>query len=543
MSSERGALEERTHQASQWRTIRYYRDQQCRENMVQVYATYTTSTSTSACRYSSAGLYYTVEITGSSKPDVPSGWGGYETRTSSCGALSTVVYNPLETCSQITTTSVRLRCVGQGIFLQRYYGSSCGGDTYQTGVLPFVNGTCIASQTSGYGWTAGVANGPCSTEKLEQTVSGPSGLTEFVVGQSFPLSRWTSDSENTVTLQSLTPAVCAITGGTSISFRVVGQCILRSTAAGNAIFEPLDSNLSYDVVPAPYLVTNYGPNCSSSGYLVAYPQTALCQAQPSCYRSSTFVWRNTTCAPARPDLAPGWVGLERVASCVSASIPSLNAWQRATCVSSGSSVSYYVTCSATGGLHVTRFSGSACWSRTGSSVYLSSSCSSGSEGLGTALLPSDCPTRYEQSIFENPGRDTQVLVGASESCQFQATASSGRTVVATSQTPTICNISSSGLDINFLDVGECVVRYTEAGSTEFLPAPPVTLAINVTLPTWRITTYFTDSLCRNTSNTRVSAQIYAAVSSDSKYGFEPDTERSFWDDSLIALIFPRAVLA
>jgi hypothetical protein len=219
-----------------------------------------------------------------------------------------------------------------------------------------------------------------------------------------------------VTLKSITPAVCAISG-TTLTLTAAGSCSVVAEQAGNAVYaaaEPVTRAIA--VAPAAQSITFVSPGNQTLG---AAPATLL-------------------------------------ATATSGLVVTFSSGSPPVCAVTGTSLSLLAagTCTLTA-------------SQAGNANYAAASSVAHSFDVKVALLP--------QSInFALPGEQT---LGTPPST-LAATATSGLAVTLTSMTPAVCTVS--GVTLTLVSAGTCATAASQGGNGVYAAALMVQRSVTVT---------------------------------------------------------------
>jgi len=301
-----------------------------------------------------------------------------------------------------------------------------------------------------------------------------------------------------VTLSSLTPSVCTVSGG-SITPVTPGVCSVRATQAGNSTYaaappvtqtftltpavqtitfaQPADQLLvdgSLVVAPSASsglttaLTADTPATCSVSGKSITFLAVGVCtvtasQAGDSTYaaaapvtRSFAIGFKSQTITFAQPvDQAMNGGPLVVAPTASSGLTPVLTSSTPTICSVSGMSISF-----------------------VGAGV-----CTIDANQPGdAAYAPADPVSRsfdisaVAQTIAFSAPADQLISDG---SLVVTPTASSGLTPVLTSDTPTVCSVS--GFTISFIATGECTVTASQTGNSTYSAATPVSHSFDIAL--------------------------------------------------------------
>ena len=320
-----------------------------------------------------------------------------------------------------------------GLDITKYTVTSNPGGFTATGTLSPITVTGLTNGTS-YTFTVtatnGVDTGAASAASNSVTPKTSQVITFANPGdQNFgtsPTLTATSDSYLTVTFTSDTPDVCTITSGGALTFLKAGTATITAHQAGNSSY-----------LPAADVSQTFTVNAVVPGAPTACTATV----------DSGGVTVNFT-APA----------------------------------SSGGAdiISYTVTASPGGKTATGTESPITVTGLTSGTTYTFTVTAKNSVGTGPSSSASNAvtPTTSQTITFSNPGAQ---LFGTSPT--LTATSSSGLTVSFTSDTPTVCTITSGGA-LTFLKAGTATITAHQAGNASYSPAEDVsqTFTVNAVAP-------------------------------------------------------------
>jgi hypothetical protein len=317
----------------------------------------------------------------------------------------------------------------------------------------------------------------------------------------------TTDSGLTVTLTSLTPGVCSVTGLTINTLGVSGTCVIVATQSGNSSYGQAQavtqqfavSTLTAQTVTfanpgntafvsggsiasvatassglTPVLISNTPSVCTVSGLNIIQVSAGVCEIRATQPGNGTY-------APASPVIRTF-----NLTSAPSLTAQTINYTQPLDQLLSGTVLT--VSPTATSGLTVTLTSTTpnvcsasglviyflttgTCTtvaSQAGDSTYAAATSVTRSFNITSASLNAQT-INYTQPL-------DQLLSGTV--LTVSPTATSGLTVTLTSTTPNVC--SASGLVIYFLTTGTCTTVANQSGNGTYSAATSVTRSFNIT---------------------------------------------------------------
>ncbi len=323
-----------------------------------------------------------------------------------------------------------------------------------------------------------------------QTISFAAIAGQTLVNPSLTLTA-TASSGLTVTYNSLTPAICTVSGATA-NLIAIGQCSLRASQAGNAAFAAAaDVNQSFAIsqatqtinfavlpgqvfgVPPLALSASATSNlavafsatpsnvCSINGATVVVVAAGQCsvrasQAGNTAYSAAIDVTRAFTVAPANQTITFTAVGSQTL---------SLRSVRLFAASDSNLPISFSsdtpLTCTVLG-FDATLVTAGACTLRAvqaGNANY----------NAATPAVQTFTITPSTQTITFAALSSLSLSAG---SVPLSASATSFLIVTFSSSTPLVCTVS--GTTLNLLAVGNCTVQANQAGNANFLAAAPVT---------------------------------------------------------------------
>lgn len=318
----------------------------------------------------------------------------------------------------------------------------------------------------------------------------------------------TSDSGLPVTLTSLTPGVCTVSGTNITTLGVSGTCVIVATQAGNSTYGQAQSVTQQFAVSSlaaqtvtfvnpgnttfaangtiasgatttangltPVLVSNTPSVCTVSGLNIIQVSAGVCEiraTQPGngIYAPASPVTRtfNLTGAPSltaqtitytQPSNANLSDGNRTVAPTASSNLPvTLTSSTPGVCTVSGFVITYVSagTCTTVA-------------SQAGDSTYSAATSVTRSFTIAAANLTAQTIT------LPNPGAQNLT----SNTVTLNPSATSGLTVVLTSSTPSVCTVS--GNVVTFVGPGTCTIVGNQAGNGTYSAATAVTMSFLVT---------------------------------------------------------------
>ena len=243
-------------------------------------------------------------------------------------------------------------------------------------------------------------------QRIEFILHAPGSAT--VAGSSYAVSV-SASSGLPVSLSSVTPSVCVLTGST-VSFVAVGTCTLAATQAGNVEFEPaLEAQQSFTV----------GKRLQSIQFTSSPPSSATL----------------------------GGAGYTVTAAASSGLPVSLSSATPAVCSVSGSTVSFV---------------------GAGACAIDANQAGSGEYGAAPQAEQSFSVAKRSQLItFTSSAPSTASVAGAYYT--VSATATSGLPVLYFSGTPSVCVVADA--TVRLIDAGACTVEADQSGNGEYAAAP------------------------------------------------------------------------
>jgi hypothetical protein len=238
-----------------------------------------------------------------------------------------------------------------------------------------------------------------------------------------------------VSYASLTPTICSILG-TTVTPIAVGTCTIEASQAGDATYLP--------ATPV-----------SQSIELVKVPQTITFPSQTAAFQE--FV-------------AAGTFDLDPVAS-ASSGLPV-----------SYSSLTPRICFIRSAGVSVVMLGRGTCIvqaSQAGDAVYLAATPVSQSISIRNSNPPPIGGVPLAQTITFPAQPDQTFFPGETFALSPPAAATSGLLVGYNSLTPSVCSISSTGIDVTMNSVGVCTIRAIQPGDAVYASAEPVSQDINI----------------------------------------------------------------
>jgi uncharacterized repeat protein (TIGR01451 family) len=319
----------------------------------------------------------------------------------------------------------------------------------------------------------------------------------------FPVSA-TATSGLPVSFQSTTPGVCSVSG-TTVTPLTTGECSIRATQSGGASFTAApDVVRSFSVLTSSQTIlfppigsqTLVNPALplsatATSGLLVSYE--SLTPAQCSVAGSTATLLTVGTCTlrasqGGNATFAPAPAVTQGFAITLAPQTVSLGAISNQ--VFGAGPVS--VAASASSGLAVALAATPATvCTISGSSVQLTGAgqCTVSASQAGNSVYAPAAEVLRTFTVAPSAQTITFPVLGpftlSAGSTRLLASASSGLTVEFASESPLVCVVQ--GGNVTFLRAGNCQVRATQAGNTNYLPAPGVSQVFEISRSTQSIT--------------------------------------------------------
>jgi len=351
-----------------------------------------------------------------------------------------------------------------------------------------------------------------NTGTLNYTVVAQSQVITFanpgakLPNQSFA-SGATADSGLTVTLTSLTPGVCTVTGLTINTLGVSGTCVIVATQSGNGTYGQAQavtqqfavstltaqtvtfvnpgntSFVSGGSIPSgatassgltPVLISNTPSVCTVSGLNIIQVSAGVCEIRATQPGNGTF-------APASPvirtfNLTGGPSLTAQTITYTQPSNANLSDGNRTVAPTASSNLTVTLTSSTpsvctVSGFVITYVSAGTCTtvaSQAGDSTYAAATSVTRSFTIAASNLTAQTIT------LPNPGAQNL----SSNTVTLTPSSTSGLTVVLTSSTPSVCTVS--GNVVTFVGPGTCTIVGNQAGNGTYSAATAVTISFLVT---------------------------------------------------------------
>jgi hypothetical protein len=372
-------------------------------------------------------------------------------------------------------------------------------------ILAGASGTCSITATqagnSSYGAAAPVTQNFAVSSLTPQTINfaQPTGInasTTFASGA-------TATSGLTVTLVSLTPSVCTISGLNIVTTAAGGTCQVRASQAGNGTYAPAsDVTRTFIVASAqvqttPQTITFAQPAniavsttsvslgaTASSGLTVSYASgtTSVCTVSGSTVTILTTGDCTITASQAGDSTYSAAANVTRTFKVFGITT--------STIASGTTNSSYSQSFSAAGGVGGGTYS-------TSSTLPAGLTLSSGGvlSGTPTAAFNASITITYTEGGVSHSRSYTLTIVQAAllgqtitfaqpanvaistTSVTLAPTASSGLTVTLTGSTNTVCTVS--GFVISIHTIGDCTLTATQAGNSTYGAAASVTRTFKI----------------------------------------------------------------
>jgi len=360
-----------------------------------------------------------------------------------------------------------------------------------------IGGSCILQATQAGNAFYGAAT-PV-TQVVAAHLAHQSITVTPVTGTKYALSQLalsaSSNSGLPVTLSSVTPTVCTLSGNTA-SFLIAGTCDIHATQAGNATYaaapllavgidvHPILQTITFTTVPSPeYPLTKVTLSATStSGLTVSFASITPTVCTVSGKTASLLTAGNCylhALQTGNPDYAAAPIVTQLVVvTPLSQTItwPAITATQYAASTlplaataSSGLAVAFASTtptvCTVAGTTASLLTTGTCILkaTQTGNAIY-----------AAAPVLQQSLVVHLAAQTITFPTIGTQT---AGANVTLAATASSGLTVAFSSTTTSVCTVS--GTTATMLTAGTCTIHATQAGNTTYSAAPLVSQSITV----------------------------------------------------------------
>jgi N-acetylneuraminic acid mutarotase len=360
-----------------------------------------------------------------------------------------------------------------------------------------IGGSCILQATQAGNAFYGAAT-PV-TQVVAAHLAHQSITVTPVTGTKYALSQLalsaSSNSGLPVTLSSVTPTVCTLSGNTA-SFLIAGTCDIHATQAGNATYaaapllavgidvHPILQTITFTTVPSPeYPLTKVTLSATStSGLTVSFASITPTVCTVSGKTASLLTAGNCylhAVQTGNPDYAAAPIVTQLVVvTPLSQTItwPAITATQYAASTlplaataSSGLAVAFASTtptvCTVAGTTASLLTTGTCILkaTQTGNAIY-----------AAAPVLQQSLVVHLAAQTITFPTIGTQT---AGANVTLAATASSGLTVAFSSTTTSVCTVS--GTTATMLTAGTCTIHATQAGNTTYSAAPLVSQSITV----------------------------------------------------------------
>jgi hypothetical protein len=360
-----------------------------------------------------------------------------------------------------------------------------------------IGGSCILQATQAgnafYGAATPVTQVVAAHLAHQSITFTPITGTQYALSQ-LALSA-SSNSGLPVTLSSVTPTVCTLSGNTA-SFLIAGTCDIHATQAGNATYaaapllavgidvHPILQTITFTTVPSPeYPLTKVTLSATStSGLTVSFASITPTVCTVSGKTASLLTAGNCylhAVQTGNPDYAAAPIVTQLVVvTPLSQTItwPAITATQYAASTlplaataSSGLAVAFASTtptvCTVAGTTASLLTTGTCILkaTQTGNAIY-----------AAAPVLQQSLVVHLAAQTITFPTIGTQT---AGANVTLAATASSGLTVAFSSTTTSVCTVS--GTTATMLTAGTCTIHATQAGNTTYSAAPLVSQSITV----------------------------------------------------------------
>ena len=331
-----------------------------------------------------------------------------------------------------------------------------------------------------------------ATQDSQTITFGPLSNQSFGVAP-FTLTA-TASSGLAVTLGSTTPAVCTV-AGTTVTLVATGTCTVQASQSGNATYTPVAVSQSFQVTPENQTIT-FGALSNVALGIAPFTLTATA--------SSGLTVSFLSSTPMVCAVSGTTATLVADGTCTIQAVQLGNANYLATSVSRSFQVApdnqtisfgalsnqafgttpFTLSATASSGLAVTFASTTSpvCTvSHTTVTLLAGGICSIQATQAGNATYAAATPVNQS---FQVTQESQTISLGALSNRSFgsapftlSATASSSLALSFASTTSAVCTVSVA--NVTLVAAGTCTIQATQAGNTNFAPAPPVSQSFQV----------------------------------------------------------------